>query len=373
VGFIRDKAQVIWLTVADYADAYVIFETLNDRGLDLSLSDLLKNYLFWKSGDRVQDAQQKWTLMTGILEAVSDEDITTFYIHHLWSSRNGLTRKRDLFKDIRDRITNQQAAIDLVGDLITNARLYAALRNPDNEYWNQYGGQVRDCLRDLQAIRVWQIRILLLAVLGTFPVNEAKKVFAPAVAWSVRFMIAGGSPGNLESIYTKQAVKIRKAEIATAKDLIKAMANEVPDNASFEAQFATARVGFEYIARYLLRKLNDTIGAQGGPKGSKTDSDETVVNLEHIYPKNPATGTWTHVTQDDAEYITNRLGNMALMMAKANAKIGNADFKAKKAVFGNQPFPLTKKLAEYDDHWDRAKVDEYQLVLAKVANLTWSL
>ena len=349
VKFLKEKAQVIWLTVSDYADAYVIFETLNDRGLELSLADLLKNYLFWKSGDRIQEAQRMWSEMTGILEAVSDEDITTYYIHHLWSSRFGLTRKRDLFREVRKKITNQQTVVDLLRDLIANAKLYAALRNPDHGYWNEFGGQTRQCLRDLEAIRVWQIRILLLAVLGEFSVSEAKKIFPLAVSWSVRFMIAGGSPGNLESIYTKYAVRIREKEIASAKDLTKAMTKEAPDNATFEAQFSTARVSFEYIARYLLRRLNDTVAPEGPRTGAKVDVDETIVNLEHIYPKNPDGKVWADITQEEAEHIENRLGNMALMLSADNAKVGNVSFKKKKLVYKKQPFPLTKKLHDYDD------------------------
>jgi Protein of unknown function (DUF1524) len=262
--------------------------------------------------------------------------------------------------------------LDLVRDLITNAKLYAALRNPDHEYWNPFGAKVRECLRELQDIRVWQIRIVLLAVLGEFSVNEAKKVFPLAVSWSVRFMIAGGSPGNLESVYTKYAVRIREKEITAAKPLAKAIAREVPNDTAFEAQFATARISFEHIVKYLLRRLNDTVNPSART-GSKTATDETVVNLEHVYPTNPGAGDWSHISQEDAEYMRNRLGNMALMLSPDNSAVGNAEFSIKKPVYTRQPFPLTQKLAEYDDTWDRAKVDDYQKVQAKIAVRTWSL
>lgn len=45
VQFVEDGVKVIWVTVADEAGAYMIFETMNDRGLRLSAADLLKNYL----------------------------------------------------------------------------------------------------------------------------------------------------------------------------------------------------------------------------------------------------------------------------------------------------------------------------------------
>ena len=41
--FLTDSLKVIWVSVPDDANAFTIFETLNDRGLALAISDLLKN------------------------------------------------------------------------------------------------------------------------------------------------------------------------------------------------------------------------------------------------------------------------------------------------------------------------------------------
>jgi len=46
VEYIMTKARIIRIQVPDSANAFRIFETLNDRGLKLALADLLKNYLF---------------------------------------------------------------------------------------------------------------------------------------------------------------------------------------------------------------------------------------------------------------------------------------------------------------------------------------
>lgn len=41
-----DSVQVLVAVASDLPEAYVIFETLNERGADLTTADLLKNYLF---------------------------------------------------------------------------------------------------------------------------------------------------------------------------------------------------------------------------------------------------------------------------------------------------------------------------------------
>lgn len=52
VSFIQHRALAVLLRVPDDADAYRMFETLNDRGLRTSQADLIKNYLFGRSGQR---------------------------------------------------------------------------------------------------------------------------------------------------------------------------------------------------------------------------------------------------------------------------------------------------------------------------------
>jgi uncharacterized protein with ParB-like and HNH nuclease domain len=53
ISFMESHALVVLLRVPNDADAYRMFETLNDRGLRTSQSNLVKNYLFGRSGDRI--------------------------------------------------------------------------------------------------------------------------------------------------------------------------------------------------------------------------------------------------------------------------------------------------------------------------------
>jgi hypothetical protein len=60
VSFLRDRARVGVIEVPTESDAYIIFETLNDRGADLTPADLLKNYL-----TDVQEKNSKASASTG--------------------------------------------------------------------------------------------------------------------------------------------------------------------------------------------------------------------------------------------------------------------------------------------------------------------
>ena len=82
LSFLEHSALIVLLRVPDDADAYKMFETLNDRGLRTSQADLIKNYLFGRAGSRIPEVQARWSSMRGALESVSDEDLTTTYLCH---------------------------------------------------------------------------------------------------------------------------------------------------------------------------------------------------------------------------------------------------------------------------------------------------
>lgn len=58
LDYLETNLKVIVVTAPDDSNAFVIFETLNDRGLELAISDLLKNYLFHKSGEKIEGNQE---------------------------------------------------------------------------------------------------------------------------------------------------------------------------------------------------------------------------------------------------------------------------------------------------------------------------
>lgn len=370
VEFIRDKAQVIFINVPDHADAFVIFETLNDRGLELSVADLTKNYLFGRSGTRVEEAKHHWNRMLGLLEQGSkdQEDVTKVFIHQLWSSLHGVTRSRDLFSQLRKRIYTEQAALDFAKALADHALTYAALRDAEHEHWNPFGPNAKEHIRVLAAhLRVTQVRTLLMAVLDEFTNDEVKKVLPYAVAWSVRFLIAGGSPGNLESYYASHASKVRKKEITTVDDLANSMLSVVPNNEKFKAAFASESVHHEYLARYYLVCLQRA--RDGEPNAHLAHDDETVRTLEHILPKNPDRAVWP-IDDVTHEQLVDRIGNLAILGPHDNSNRGSDSYDNSKEYYRNSPFTLTQIAADYDK-WDEKSIGARQAILAELAVNVW--
>ena len=134
---IRDKIlrlQLISIELASEDDAYLIFETLNTRGKDLTTSDLVKNHLtrLLKPKTRgVDRAKDKWNAILELFKSSeSNIDINRF-LHHSWLSRRNYTTTKKLFKDIKIYV-NKNNAIAYLDDLLYDAKIYRIMMEPSS-------------------------------------------------------------------------------------------------------------------------------------------------------------------------------------------------------------------------------------------------
>lgn len=187
-------------------------------------------------------------------------------------------------------------------------------------------------------------------------------------SWAVRFLIVGGGGGTLERSYCERAKEIRAGTIISTKNLVDAMAAIVPNDSRFKTAFASATVSTNKLARYYLRELENQV--KGSVKQPMVaNSNEAIVNLEHILPENPL-NNWSHVDPETARAFYKRIGNMALMENKINSDIGNEGFMIKRPYYEQSPFELTAELKNYSS-WGVKEIEERQNYLADLAVKAW--
>lgn len=370
IDYLEKKARVIQITVPDDANAYTIFETLNDRGVDLSISDLLKVNIFNVSGDRFGEAETRWESMIGTLEAVGGEDLTKTYIRHLWVAMRGPTRERELLAEIKKYLTSKQAAIDLVVNLAENAKFYTAILNPRHPHWGN-DETLSNLITDLNALGAVQVRPLLLAVMKNFPPKEVEKSLRNLVSWSVRFLIYGGAGGGtLERYYSERAKSVWNSDIKTADALTDDTSNVLPTDVEFAEAFTNARVSRGNLARYYLRAME--LKHTGHDPCLVPNPDTDAVSLEHVLPANPDP-SW-NVKPEIAEAFYKRIGNLALLSTPINNsdQFGNKTFFIKKPYLANSGFKLTQEIANESD-WGPDQIAHRQILLSALAVKTWPL
>jgi hypothetical protein len=357
--------------VPDYSNAFVIFETLNDRGLDLAISDLLKNYLFHKADNRLNEVQKNWNSMTGVLESISNDSIIVPYLKYYWSSSEGSVREKELYLQIKSNIKTQQKAITFSKSICTEAINYSAIIHSDHELWSKFDIKTREHVKIINELGMVQIRPLLLSVINTFDETEISRFIKKCVSIIVRLLISRSlSSGIFEKQFSDTAIKVRNLKITDTKNVLKDLSNIVPQDTQFNEDFSSAFVSKARIARYYLIALENT------KKGAKDpelipSSDPDILNLEHILPKNPSKA-WNNIKEEEVKSFYNRLGNLTLLGKEINKLVGNSSFSEKKNVYKDSSIFITKDIAKYSD-WGIDEIKKRQLDLSALAIKTWPL
>jgi hypothetical protein len=258
LNFIEYKAMVITVTVPSEADAFVIFETLNDRGAALTIGDLLKNYLFGHSGSHIDAVKKDWAAALSALDITAENEMFVSFLRHHWSSKQGAVRERDLYKSIKDEISTPSSAAKYSGELATSAHLYAAILAPSHSYWSQIGGSNTVAnAQTLVTLELEQYRPLLLAVMQHFSNSEVRKTIKALVDWSVRGLVVGGiGGGRTEKAYCEAAILIRSGKLKTSGDLRKQLSPIIPTDDVFENEFKSVRQTKARIIRYMLLAMD---------------------------------------------------------------------------------------------------------------------
>jgi hypothetical protein len=171
---LRDRLlglKVIWIEHGSEDDAYIIFETLNSRGKDLEVVDLLKNHLLNRLRDtrnaRADTVRLKWEKMRDQLEASDSRgriDANRF-IMHWWLSQAEYVAQRKLFFEIKKAIKSKAAAQDCLNQLAKDGPLYRMAVEPGSRTWPIEELPSRNALEALALFGVVQPAPLLLSLI----------------------------------------------------------------------------------------------------------------------------------------------------------------------------------------------------------------
>ena len=371
ISFVESKALVVLLRVPNDANAYRMFETLNDRGLRTSQADLIKNYLFGRAGDRLPEVQQSWALMRGALETMEEDDITIIFLRHALTAMHGFVREPQVYDTVQNIAKAPQPAITLANNLEILANVYVAIHNSEHEKWNGYSDATRKAIDVLNLFDIRPMRALMLSIAQNMATREAERAFAFCVSLCVRLMIASSTrTGTVEEGLAQAAHKVFSNEIVTTADLIRQLASIIPTDAQFQAAFENASVSNRKLARYYLRSLEMQAKGELEPWHIPND-DRAVINLEHVLPEKPE-GNWPQFPVDEVRLYHRRIGNLCLLRASENSNLRSEGFAIKRPTFAASPYMLTQQISQAAQ-WTKSDIVDRQKTLAPLAVQTWSI
>lgn len=366
---IADKLFFTVITVSDDLNAYTVFETLNARGVRLSATDLLKNYLFsvlHKGGVDEREMSALDDRWERLVSRLGETDLPDFLRVH-WMSRHGLVRQPELFKAIRKEITTREHVFALLNDLDSDVDPYLALTTPETA---QLLPQARVNAQLLKLFRVKQPFALLVAAKRILNDADYQSLLRVIVIISFRYNVIGSQQaGEQERVYSRVAVGVSTGSNATLQTIVDGLRNIYPNDESFRANFASKELKTtdsknNRIVKYLLSEIErqnhqDTV-----------DFEAPTVSVEHILPQNPEDG-WENVAEHEFDALVYRLGNMTLLERGINKDIGNRPFGEKRSAYDASQYATTKAIGANFEQWGATEITQRQSAMAGVATSIW--
>jgi len=362
------QLMFILITVDDELNAYTVFETLNARGLELSSTDLLKNYLFsrLRVATDLDALGRRWR---ALIATVQQERFPEFLRYHLLCEEPRVRSQR-LFQMVRQRVVTPPQVFALMDALERRAELFAALSDPNHGYWAETP-DARPFVRELQLFRVRQMTPLLFAAWERFNRQEFTRVLKLVATLAFRYSVVSGLNTNaLEPAYHRAAKAVLDGTASAPAAVFQYLRPIYVEDGKFEQDFARFVVDTsgqrKKLAKYILSRLEQDASNRA------VDPDTDPATIEHMLPENPAEMWEATFPRERWEMAVYRLGNLTLLEPGANRRVGNAEYQGKLVEYQRSAYAITRAIANIaPQDWTPELLEERQRRLAARAVQLW--
>ena len=373
---LRSDLIMASIPVKSERDAFQIFETLNDRGLRLSVPDLLLNYLMGAASNDEERKQIRgfWNEM---ITEMGQRDMNRF-LRHLWISRFGDLKSQDLFSALKSKIESSSiSAVDFASSCADECESYVALLDAAEDSFKETARPLKALVRQLN----FQAALpLLLSTYKFLPLQDFDKLIRLLLVFVTRYSVVSKlDPSGAETVMFELAMQARqqlvdadaKKKSTAGADAFVLESSDVKDTLTFlktelrkeaPTDDAVRLAGEELLlendeAKYLLARLASFL---------QTNTKEVTIdeaNLEHIFPQRAKEVDWggKDKLQELEPYIWH-LGNLTILGTRLNRTAGNKAYAVKRQHYEQKSeLKMAQDVAALYQSWgineirDRAK------------------
>lgn len=361
-------------------DPQLIFESLNSTGMDLSQSDLIRNFILMRLPEREQTRlyESYWQKVESLFRG-SEGLFDSFMRDYLaLLTESPKQEKADqIYFAFRRHFTVLVSETDDLGDFLARvlrfARYYAAFflgnGNTDGEPLIQSLARLRR-LVDVAAILVMRL-FDVYEQHRTLSMAEFVEAIELLESYVFRRSICGEQTRGYWQIFANLAYQVRpntpfeslKATIALLRENYR-----FPEDAQFREALELGDMYHKRVCFYLLERLEN--------HGSKELTDTTNYSIEHILPQNERlVSDWREMLGTNWKEIQqqwlHRLGNLTL--TAYNSTYSDRPFEQKKTVSGgfNESAVRLNRSVRDQVVWTEIQMEERGRQLASRAVSIW--
>lgn len=374
------KLKFITIEVETDYDAFLLFESLNSKGMDLSVSDLVKNKILMKANGDEEKNERLLNDWDEMIESIENSRLSPVdFLRIYWEAIKGQNiTKKELYKSIGKYIDGADINVlefskelkfyaDDLSEYASNDLTFPKCMHNKHKYL-QFCGEIN-------TLKYTTCFPLIMYVKGLRP-DLLDDIARLSLSFLFRWITIGDySIGGAKKIFDLVLNKV-KTPGCTREDVLSPFLLEqekIGDDA-FISSMRQFRAQDNQIAKYILSKCYLS------ENKSQSVPNYVEIHLEHIIPQSPS--LWekdadfilpkgTHIK----DYIYN-LGNMTLLHKNINQKIKNGIFPHKANEYSDSIFPETKNIyTRYKDnyYWNAEWISERAENISSLAPKIWPL
>ncbi len=347
--------KLIAVKLDDEDDAYIIFETLNTRGKDLSLTDLVKNHItkhLRGKNESVDPPKVKWQKLQETIQGAAIDLDTDSFIHHYWLSKYDYLPAKRLFKVLKKRVTKAKSKA-LLDALLSDAALYRSIHETSYGKWTKQEQRIEEALRALMLFKVRQQTPCVLSLIREYRSGKIKmKHLQDALIAIEKFhflftaVTSQRSSGGISKMYAALGRRLFEAAdtdaaVRVITDLKVKLRERMPLLGEVRALFPTLIYTANVTKQRKLVKYALTRFSEGKPTALAVDYDQTTI--EHLVPQS-AIGT-----KGLTDTIVGQLGNLVLVSKELNKQLRDKPFDEKKPLLIRAGYDLPDEIRGLED------------------------
>jgi hypothetical protein len=412
---LRNQAVIIRLDVGNAKDAFKLFETINNRGLKLSPTDIVKNFLLGNAArlgsESLEFARKNWSRLLVNLDGTSSDAFFRYFLMAALQRRimtseviaefkslfmNQVKEAESLpehgFYDDSDDEQDEEGAVTVAEVAITQPpgfekvsfnEFVSRLTLCSEVYGDLIFARTKDKridrhLRNLQMIKAVQTYGFLMHLRSNgCSDKDFREILKLTESFVLRRHVCRERSNDTEALFARLCAYSPKSPIDPTKAAYRELC---PIDDKFRTEFADAHFSANLIdrARYCLEKIE---AAKHGAHDELQVLGSDDVHVEHIMPQKIKTkrakddfGDWVSYLGTNAEsghsrYV-DRIGNLTLFAGPLNIGASNNPFGRKKSAYKDSAIKLTQELVKLSN-FKFSNIDARSKSLAEVAVTLW--
>jgi alkylated DNA nucleotide flippase Atl1 len=376
---VRDGLSIVEITAERGDNAYRIFESLNNTGLQLSQADLLRNYLFMRLQETGEDVYRDvWLPMQ---ERLSSHELELLVWLDLVIRGDERVKQTEIYRaqqERLDKLDDEMSIAAEIAELARRSRHLERILRPRSEA----DPRIRAALLHLQA---WGANTAYPLVMHLLDLNErgiaGDEQIVDALSYVesflVRRMICQVPTNNLNRVFNLAPQAIGEtADVATATlAYLSGPRRYWPTDGELRRSIETRPfywTGRSLQRMFVLRRLEESYN-----RPEPVDFERAKLSIEHVLPQT-LTEEWTALLAADItdetgpnelhDLLVHTLGNLTL--TAENAKLSNSPFQRKQDIYQSSSLQMNREIADAS-RWGKKQILERAGRLTERAIAMW--